>query len=65
MSTITIPPALTFPRDDAIQLYRAFKGKIKPNQFILRFYFHCFIYLSSTSNYWIIRGVVHMCCGFE
>ncbi|XP_059446240.1 annexin D5 isoform X2 [Corylus avellana] len=26
MSTVTIPPVLTTPRDDAIQLYRAFKG---------------------------------------
>ncbi|GMY18130.1 annexin D5 [Fagus crenata] len=26
MSTVTIPPVLSSPRDDAIQLYRAFKG---------------------------------------
>ncbi|XP_062172233.1 annexin D5 [Alnus glutinosa] len=26
MSTVTIPPVLTSPRDDAVQLYRAFKG---------------------------------------
>ncbi|KAK9276611.1 hypothetical protein L1049_006146 [Liquidambar formosana] len=26
MSTVSIPPVLTSPRDDAIQLYRAFKG---------------------------------------
>ncbi|KAK2986652.1 hypothetical protein RJ640_010108 [Escallonia rubra] len=26
MSTVTIPPVLTSPRDDAMQLYRAFKG---------------------------------------
>ncbi|XP_059649808.1 annexin D5-like isoform X2 [Cornus florida] len=26
MSTVTIPPVLTTPRDDAAQLYRAFKG---------------------------------------
>ncbi|KAK9278035.1 hypothetical protein L1049_027592 [Liquidambar formosana] len=26
MSTLTVPPILTSPRDDAIQLYRAFKG---------------------------------------
>lgn len=26
MATLTVPPVLTSPRDDAIQLYRAFKG---------------------------------------
>ncbi|RVW89176.1 Annexin D5 [Vitis vinifera] len=26
MSSVTVPPVLTSPRDDAIQLYRAFKG---------------------------------------
>ncbi|KAK6921386.1 Annexin repeat [Dillenia turbinata] len=26
MSTLTVPPVLTSPRDDAVQLYRAFKG---------------------------------------
>ncbi|XP_030541202.1 annexin D5 [Rhodamnia argentea] len=26
MSTLTVPPVLTSPRDDAMQLYRAFKG---------------------------------------
>ncbi|PON35198.1 Annexin [Parasponia andersonii] len=26
MATLTIPPVLTTPRDDAVQLYRAFKG---------------------------------------
>lgn len=26
MSTVTIPPVLTSPRDDAMHLYRAFKG---------------------------------------
>ncbi|KAG4190940.1 hypothetical protein ERO13_A07G060700v2 [Gossypium hirsutum] len=26
MSTLSVPPVLTSPRDDAIQLYRAFKG---------------------------------------
>ncbi|KAL1807628.1 hypothetical protein DCAR_0727007 [Daucus carota subsp. sativus] len=26
MATVTVPPVLTSPRDDAIQLYRAFKG---------------------------------------
>lgn len=26
MSSLTVPPVLTSPRDDAMQLYRAFKG---------------------------------------
>ena len=28
MSTVTIPPVLTSPRDDAMHLYRAFKGTL-------------------------------------
>lgn len=28
MSTVSVPPMLTSPRDDAIQLYRAFKGML-------------------------------------
>lgn len=30
MATLTIPPVLSSPRDDAMHLYKAFKGNCKP-----------------------------------
>ena len=47
MSTVTIPPVLSSPRDDAIQLYRAFKGT-SFFHFLLAFH----LISSSLSAFW-------------
>ncbi|KAG8382655.1 hypothetical protein BUALT_Bualt05G0099900 [Buddleja alternifolia] len=39
MATLSVPQVLTSPRDDAMELYRAFKG----NYFIILLLFHLFI----------------------
>lgn len=37
MSTLSIPPILTTPRDDAIALYRAFKGILSLSHYFLKY----------------------------
>jgi hypothetical protein len=58
MSTVTIPPVLSSPRDDAIQLYRAFKGT-SFFHFLLAFH----LISSSLSAFWERGGVGGFCSG--
>ena len=46
MSTVTIPPVLTSPRDDAMHLYRAFKGTL----FFFFFPFFSFFFFWGTKQ---------------
>jgi hypothetical protein len=43
MATLSVPPVPTSPRDDAIALYRAFKGTLSHSLSNLNFYNNAFM----------------------
>lgn len=52
MSTLSVPPVPTNPRDDAIQLYRAFKGGYP--LLIFSLYFH-FLFFANFQNVFLLE----------
>ena len=57
MATLIVPPVLTSPKDDAIQLHRAFKGITPPSlsPYVILFKLCSFSISIEQLKYWLAR----------